>query len=466
MKNSFQFCNWCRGKSSELIGRCKQCKSVAYCSFSCQQLDWKDSHESICNKDKIAYSENDEIGFTHVNTGYNFYIYPPNTYNNNNNDNNDNDNINKQNLVIAETNQESLKSGDNDNDKRNNNMKGLDKKSKSWYLLLNQLMKERKVDFKQWGASCDIIKLVKNQKILRYGDIKKGTKKGTEEAGESFGISILGALWGVMIKKKFGSIKDKSEDIREKTYDDPIIDKFSKLKSKEDIFVKLSFERISKNAFIKGKPIMKNFPKEKKKIFTFFYDELPNSNIIEISIYTKIVNQLIVNNYTPHLPVFITLLFCRNFINKVEENEKKFIRNIKENEKKNIKNIEEKEREKRNIENYKILKEEIIGLKGRTTLTIFRGLSPVGNITKPKISFLNFNLLYGLIIEKIQGKTLNKLTESEILTFDKERWLSIIFQILYTLECFNKIGLRHNDTHLGNIFITEEKETKEFLYYE
>jgi hypothetical protein len=31
--------------------------------------------------------------------------------------------------------------------------------------------------------------------------------------------------------------------------------------------------------------------------------------------------------------------------------------------------------------------------------------------------------------------------------------ISVIFQVLWTLECFNRIGLRHNDLHLGNIFI-------------
>ena len=42
--------------------------------------------------------------------------------------------------------------------------------------------------------------------------------------------------------------------------------------------------------------------------------------------------------------------------------------------------------------------------------------------------------------------------------------LCICFQILYTLDCFNKIGFRHNDFHFGNVFV-EELEHPTTLYY-
>ena len=31
----------------------------------------------------------------------------------------------------------------------------------------------------------------------------------------------------------------------------------------------------------------------------------------------------------------------------------------------------------------------------------------------------------------------------------------VFFQLFYTLECFNRIGFRHNDLHLGNILVLE-----------
>ena len=32
-------------------------------------------------------------------------------------------------------------------------------------------------------------------------------------------------------------------------------------------------------------------------------------------------------------------------------------------------------------------------------------------------------------------------------------FLNILFQILYTLEVYNRIGVKHNDLHTNNIFV-------------
>jgi hypothetical protein len=54
-----------------------------------------------------------------------------------------------------------------------------------------------------------------------------------------------------------------------------------------------------------------------------------------------------------------------------------------------------------------------------------------------------------LVIEQTQGHTLDDLHKR----LNVEAWREIIFQILYTLEVFNRLGLRHNDLHPNNIFI-------------
>jgi hypothetical protein len=54
-----------------------------------------------------------------------------------------------------------------------------------------------------------------------------------------------------------------------------------------------------------------------------------------------------------------------------------------------------------------------------------------------------------LVIERTQGKTLHDLLFK--LTADQLK--SVLFQIIYTFAVFNRLGLRHNDAHLGNIFI-------------
>jgi len=40
----------------------------------------------------------------------------------------------------------------------------------------------------------------------------------------------------------------------------------------------------------------------------------------------------------------------------------------------------------------------------------------------------------------------------------------LIFQVLYTLACFDRVGLRHNDLHTCNILVQTLPEEKEFRY--
>lgn len=42
--------------------------------------------------------------------------------------------------------------------------------------------------------------------------------------------------------------------------------------------------------------------------------------------------------------------------------------------------------------------------------------------------------------------------------------ISIVFQLMYTLLCFSRINLKHNDLHFGNIFIDKRKLNKSFNY--
>lgn len=49
---------------------------------------------------------------------------------------------------------------------------------------------------------------------------------------------------------------------------------------------------------------------------------------------------------------------------------------------------------------------------------------------------------------------------------NEENFLSAVFQILYTLECFNRFKLRHNDLHGGNIFVQETSKKSNDVYLE
>jgi hypothetical protein len=69
-----------------------------------------------------------------------------------------------------------------------------------------------------------------------------------------------------------------------------------------------------------------------------------------------------------------------------------------------------------------------------------------------------------LLLEEIKYLTLSKYIFNKS-SLDVEEFLSLIFQIYYTLLCFNRVLLRHNDIHLDNILI-EELPEKMSIYFE
>jgi len=87
--------------------------------------------------------------------------------------------------------------------------------------------------------------------------------------------------------------------------------------------------------------------------------------------------------------------------------------------------------------------------------------SPSGKSKTPQCEFnaqydqlnggsLNMRQMRALITERATGITLDKWLETERSISDLH---AVLFQIIYTLTCFNEIGLQHHDMHLGNVFI-------------
>ena len=73
---------------------------------------------------------------------------------------------------------------------------------------------------------------------------------------------------------------------------------------------------------------------------------------------------------------------------------------------------------------------------------------------------LDFKTLHVMAIEDLVGKDVTEWISSASY-FDIK---SIIFQVIFTLECLNYIGVRHNDLHDKNIFVVKNKNP-EYLYY-
>lgn len=72
-----------------------------------------------------------------------------------------------------------------------------------------------------------------------------------------------------------------------------------------------------------------------------------------------------------------------------------------------------------------------------------------GNVCKSWFS----NNTVQLYSEKMAGKTLHELIVASQFTNAPYFWRTIFFQIIYTLLCFQQLGIRHNDLHIGNIFV-------------
>jgi len=143
-----------------------------------------------------------------------------------------------------------------------------------------------------------------------------------------------------------------------------------------------------------------------------------NSLETEICIYSKVMNQLVKNHITPNVITYIGSFQCPNFYQQLDNNKYPFLKDV-------LKQME-------NIEN------DNMG-KGDT---------------------YDFNTAQVLIIERGTGGPLIDNFNNYII----EEWRSILFQTLYTFYIFSIIGLKHNDNHLGNIWIDKvEKRTATYI---
>ncbi len=74
----------------------------------------------------------------------------------------------------------------------------------------------------------------------------------------------------------------------------------------------------------------------------------------------------------------------------------------------------------------------------------------------------DFDEMHVLLTERSNGKELYEYVQSEKLTWNE--WQGILFQLIYTIQCFIEFGFMHNDLHSGNIFVDEIPETT-FFYF-
>lgn len=138
-----------------------------------------------------------------------------------------------------------------------------------------------------------------------------------------------------------------------------------------------------------------------------------NSVQIEQAIYKNVVNKMLFGQITPHLVAYVTMFECGNFKNTLE-----------------TLNINEDSRAAA------LIKWNEMGLTMNSDYRKMHGIASV------------------LMLEMNKTKmTLKQFLRSKTTTLDQI--LSVIFQVFYTLHCFNKASppLRHNDLHFDNILV-------------
>ena len=168
-----------------------------------------------------------------------------------------------------------------------------------------------------------------------------------------------------------------------------------------------------------------------KLSFQAVKDSLDNSLQIEVDIYDKIINRLLIDKYTPNVMLCVGVFQCDDFLQDITNKLAKDPMN------KLLEDI--------------VGQMDVIEKTERRNIKIYR-----------EPSIYNLKRVNVLMLERGKGMTFGDWSkESKSI----REWKSVLFQILYTLKVFNKIGLRHNDIHLDNIWIETLSNEKEMIYF-
>jgi len=147
-----------------------------------------------------------------------------------------------------------------------------------------------------------------------------------------------------------------------------------------------------------------------------------NSTQVEIDVYKYITNPLILNGNTPHVMLYLTSGTCDHFLDSLHTQ----------------------------MHSNKIAE------------SLFKKLLKHQNSPEVKSKGFNFNKANILVLEKGGGIELADFN----MKIKLQSWFVILYQVLYSILCFQQVGLSHNDLHSGNIFVEVLPERKLMVYYD
>ena len=137
-----------------------------------------------------------------------------------------------------------------------------------------------------------------------------------------------------------------------------------------------------------------------------------NSLLVEIDVYRTVVNDILRRRLSPHVVVYYGSWECRQFARRLEEQ----------------------------LAYYRY------GVANSTASRLLAATRAVANVE------YDVQRAHVLLLERGIGVP---LVEWATTARTADDWRAMLWQVLYTVEVFNRIGLRHNDLHLGNVWMQQ-----------
>jgi hypothetical protein len=242
-----------------------------------------------------------------------------------------------------------------------------------------------------------------------YNEEKKVCAPSKTSWGERYAVQWFGSrqLWRTNI---FGLLDQIENGCNVGSYAENVKVFASKASASQSIII---------SGTIQPTAIDKTRSPDNNVIFKITYDPidpLDNSLQVEIAIYKNIITRLVNNRNTPHVTSFLGFQTCKSALILPPGQVKLFnaqLKKLSENEAGNKKNMYD--------------------------------------LTRANL----------LLTERSSGMELKFWITN---TTPLRDLLAIIFQVLYTLNCFARIGLQHNDLHYGNIFVEDMGQPVTLFY--
>jgi hypothetical protein len=263
---------------------------------------------------------------------------------------------------------------------------------------------KRKSPKSVWQLSCHSLSKTACQKEpfrCNYDESKRICNPVRTEWGEKYSVQWFGSrqLW----RTKIVNLLEQTTDGCDLSFAKNIKVFTGKQSASQSIIIAGTIEPTA---------IDKTRSPDNNVIFKVTYEPrspLDNSLQVEIAIYRNIITNLVNNRNTPHVTSYLGFQKCTASLKIPADQSKHYYDQLK-------------------------------SIKEDTDESGF--ILDLYDTTKANL----------LITERSSGKELFKWLNMETTLRDL---LSIIFQVLYTLNCFARIGLQHNDLHYNNIFIED-----------